>query len=204
MIEEVRQDLSLIASLVPHKSSALDIGCGTGALLSLLREARGVVGYGLEIDPQDVSRAVAAGLSVVQGDANTDMQDYPDGAFDTVILSNSLQALARPDLALVEATRIGRRVIVSFPNFGHWRVRAHILRHGTMPVSPALPMRWFETTNIHLCTVTDFLELANERKLKVEQAFRLTSGRRPRMFDPQSPGFANFWAEAALFVLSRR
>ena len=114
-------------------------------MLRLLRSERGVDGYGLEIDAGDVSKAVADGLSVVQGDADTDLSDYPDQAFDTVILSNSLQALRAPNDALANAMRVGRRVIVTFPNFGHWRIRAHLAVKGTMPVSRSLPAMWYDT-----------------------------------------------------------
>lgn len=203
MIDAVRQDLSLIASLVPEGSSALDIGCGDGTLLRLLRDERQVKGYGLEIDGGDVSRAVTAGLSVVQGDANTDLSDYPDKAFDTVILSNSVQTLRRPDEAIEEALRVGRRVIVSFPNFGHWRLRLHLAVHGTMPKSRALPSTWYGTENIHLCTIRDFLDFARERGYKVEDAFRLNRNAAPQPLNAHEPGWSNLSAEAALFVLSR-
>ncbi|WOI52871.1 methionine biosynthesis protein MetW [Parvularcula sp. LCG005] len=199
----IRQDLSLIASLVPERSTALDIGCGDGSLLKILRERRGVRGYGLEIDPADVSRAVADGLSVVQGDADTDLRDYPDEAFDTVILSNSVQTLRHPERAISGAVRVGRNVIVSFPNFGHWRVRAHLALHGTMPMSRELPTPWYATENIHLCTIKDFLYLTDNFEMQVREAYRLNQGASPKRFDPSAPFWPNWRAEAALFVLSR-
>ncbi len=203
MVNTLRKDHSLIASLVPEQSSALDIGCGDGELLQVLRETRQVRGYGLEIDGSKVSSAVAAGLSVVQGDADTDLRDYPDQAFGTVILSNSIQTFRRPDQAIEAAVRVGEQVIVSFPNFGHWKLRMHLLFSGTMPRSKTLPARWYATDNIHLCTVKDFLVFTKERGLKITAAFALNRGGRAQSFQADRPGFSNLFAEDALFVLSR-
>lgn len=199
----LRSDLTLISSLVPKGASVLDIGCGDGDLLAHLRDARDVRGFGLEIDAARVSGAVAQGLSVVQGDADTDLEEYPDDAFDIVILSNSLQALRHPDTAIQSALRIGKKAIVSFPNFGHWRVRAHLLLKGQMPISPALPYSWYQTTNIHLCTVQDFLILAKDLNVVIDQCFGLYSGQGPKAFSPSRPTLPNLSAEAALFVLTR-
>lgn len=198
-----RRDLDLISSLVAQGSSVLDIGCDDGALLQRLRDERAVKGYGLEIDGARVSRAVTAGLSVVQGNADTDLADYPDQAFDTVILSNSVQALRRPDEALANAVRVGRKVIVTFPNFGHWRVRAHLALQGTMPRSRALPDTWYETDNIHLCTIKDFTQFTVEQNVVVAAAYGLSGDEAPRPFQPDRVTWTNLWSEAALFVLSR-
>ncbi len=202
-IFSTRQDLDLIASLVPNGASVLDIGCGDGTLLRRLRDQKDVKGYGLEIDGEDVSRAVAAGLSVVQGDADTDLSDYPDGAFDIVILSNSIQALRRPDEAISNAVRVGKQAIVTFPNFGHWKVRAHLAFQGTMPRSRALPDTWYETSNIHLCTVKDFVTFAKDQGFAIKAAYGLSGSEAPRAFPPGKGELANLLSEAALFLLSR-
>ncbi|MEM9421544.1 MAG: methionine biosynthesis protein MetW, partial [Pseudomonadota bacterium] len=140
---------------------------------------------------------------VVQGDADTDLTDYPDAAFDIVILSNSIQALRRPDIAINNALRVGREVIVTFPNFGHWRVRTHLAIKGTMPRSRALPDTWFETDNIHLCTIKDFVAFAADQGFGVKAAYGLSSGGTPKAFSPAKDELPNFLSEAALFLLSR-
>lgn len=193
----LRPDLAAIADAVPAGARVLDIGCGDGALLAFLRDTKGVDARGIDVLAANVAGAVARGLSVVQGDADADLGDYPDGAFDMVILSDTLQAMRSPATVLTELVRIGRRAVVSFPNFGHWRVRASLAFGGRMPVTSSLPVSWHETPNIHFCTVDDFRALAAECGLRVENAAFL-SGRVRR-----GAGFANLLAEQAVFVLAR-
>ena len=193
----LRPDLAAIAAVVPAGARVLDIGCGDGALLAALRDDKQVAGRGIELSAANVAHAVARGLSVVQGDADTDLGDYPDDAFDMVILSDTLQAMRAPATVLGELLRIGRRAVVSFPNFGHWRVRARLLFGGRMPVTRTLPVAWHETQNIHLCTVDDFRALAAEMGLGIERA-QFLGGDRALRWQP------NLRAERALFVLTRR
>lgn len=198
----LRADLRIIADAVPTGARVLDIGCGDGALMDALIREKGVDARGIELDPAQVSRAVARGLSVVQGDANTDLVDYPSGAFDMVILSNTLQATARPADVLDHLLRIGNRAVVSFPNFGHWRVRLALGMMGRMPVTAALPVQWYETANIHLCTIADFEALCVAHGHTIERAFYLRAGLgMPRPL--ASRRFANLLAEVGVFVLSR-
>ncbi|MFJ5486734.1 methionine biosynthesis protein MetW [Hansschlegelia beijingensis] len=150
-----RPDHLLVAEMVQPGSRVLDVGCGDGALLRLLIARRGVDGRGIEISQSGVNASVAHGLSVVQGDADADLAHYPDDAFDYVILSQTLQATRRPKAVVEDLLRIGRRAIVSFPNFGHWRVRMQFLLEGRMPQTANLPDPWYETPNIHLCTIRD-------------------------------------------------
>ena len=193
----LRADLAAVAAAVPQGARVLDVGCGDGALLAWLRDTKGVDGHGIELDAANVADAVARGLAVVQGDADTDLPDYPADAYDVVILSNTLQAMHRPAAVLRQLLRIGRRAVVSFPNFGHWRVRASLVLGGRMPVTPSLPVSWHETPNIHFCTIDDFRALAAELGLGVESAAFLSGGaRRPA-------GLANLLAEQAVFVLAR-
>ncbi len=192
----LRSDLAAIAQVVPAGARVLDIGCGDGALLAALRDTKQVAGRGIELSAANVAEAVARGLSVVQGDADTDLADYPDNAFDFVILSDTLQAMRAPAAVLRELLRIGQRAVVSFPNFAHWRVRGSILFGGRMPVTPTLPVSWHETSNIHLCSVDDFRALAGELGLRVEQSHFLSGGHEVR-------AFANLRAERAMFVLGR-
>jgi methionine biosynthesis protein MetW len=193
----LRPDLAAIADAVPAGARVLDIGCGDGALLAYLRDTKGVDARGIDVSAGNVAGAVARGLSVVQGDADADLGDYPDHAFDMVILSDTLQAMQRPAVVLAELVRIGRRAVVSFPNFGHWRVRASLAFGGRMPMTPSLPVRWYETPNIHFCTIDDFRALASALGLRVESAAFLSAGSR------RGPAFANLLAEQAVFVLAR-
>ena len=170
-------DLQLIAELVATGSKVLDIGCGDGALLELLVTQRKADGRGLELSQSGVNACVARGLSVVQGNADSDLSYYPDNGFDTVILSQTLQATQKPHDVLAEMARIGDRMIISIPNFGHWRVRLDLLLNGRMPVTGALAASWYETANIHLCTLRDFISLCRTLNLHVESCITLSRGR---------------------------
>ena len=193
----LRPDLAVIAANVPPGSRVLDVGCGDGALMAAWRVARGIDARGLEIDAANVAECVARGLSVLQGDADTDLADYPDKSFDYAILSQTLQTTMRPDLVLDQLLRIGRQAFVSFPNFAHWRVRLSLLWGGRMPVTRLLPVAWYQTPNIHHVTIDDFRALLGARGIKVEQAWFLTGDRQT------SAAAANFRAEHAVFLLSR-
>ena len=158
----LRADLAKIAEHVPPGARVLDIGCGEGELMAELRDAKRVDARGMEIDAELVERAVARGLSVIQGDADRDLADYPDAAFDVAILSQTLQTAARPDRMLDQLLRVGRQAFVSFPNFAYWRMRWALLSTGRMPVTRHLPVSWYETENIHHVTIDDFRELLRE------------------------------------------
>lgn len=170
---DVRVDLKLIAGLIAPGSRVLDVGCGEGDLLALLERMRGVDARGLEISQDGVHAAVARGLSVIQGDADSDLASYPDSSFDYVVLSQTIQATRNPRRVLEELLRIGRRAIVSFPNFGHFDVRLRLLLTGRMPVSSRLPYSWYDTPNIHFCTIRDFVALCDEVGATVDRAIAL-------------------------------
>ena len=192
----LRPDLAIIAAAVPTGSRVLDVGCGDGELMAALKE-QGVDARGLEIDPANVTAAIARGQSVVQGDANRDLADYPDDAFDYAILSQTLQTTERPDRVVDQLLRIAPRAFVSFPNFAHWRVRLDLLWGGRMPVTRLLPVAWYETPNIHHVTVSDFRDLLRAKGIGVEAAWYLSGDK------PTSAAAATWRAEHAIFLIRR-
>jgi methionine biosynthesis protein MetW len=198
----VPTDHQVIAHMVRQGAKVLDVGCGDGALLHLLARERGVKGRGMELSQAGVNACVAKGLSVVQGDADRDLKDYPDQSFDYIILSKTIQAVRQPRVVLQELVRIGERVIVSFPNFGHWRVRVQLLASGRMPVTGSLPARWCDTENLHLCTVRDFADLARDLHLTIERAVPISAGNAGAPFATRL-WRANWFAEEAVFLLAR-
>jgi methionine biosynthesis protein MetW len=190
-----------LASMVEPGSRVLDVGCGDGSLLRLLAEKRSVDARGIELSQSGVNLCVAKGLSVIQGDADTDLVYYPDGSFDYVILSQTLQAMRQPRVVMEHMLRIGRRAIVSFPNFGHWKIRLQLLTSGRMPVTKNLSYSWYETPNIHFCTINDFIDMVDEMGAVIEQASALDRFGRPvEMTLPR--GMWNLFGEQAVFVLS--
>lgn len=193
----LRPDLAVIAANVAPGSRVLDIGCGDGALMAALRREKQVDARGMELDPGNVAECVARGLSVIQGDADSDLADYPDAAFDYAILSQTLQTTKRPDKVLEELLRVGRKAFVSFPNFAHWQVRASLLWHGRMPVTRLLPVAWYATENIHHVTVRDFRALVAEKGYRLEGEWFLSGDRHT------SSAAASWRAEHAVFLLSR-
>ncbi|HWE06065.1 MAG TPA: methionine biosynthesis protein MetW [Rhizomicrobium sp.] len=197
----LRPDLAAIAALIPPRARVLDVGCGEGDLLEHLAVGKQVDGRGIELSQQNVNACVERGLSVVQGDADTDLADYPSAVFDIVILSQTIQAMRSPRAVLAQLLRIGRHTVVSFPNFGHWRVRLELMFVGRMPQTPALGYSWHETPNIHLCTIADFIALADEVGARIEQAFALSGKGRTRPMRPDSWG-PNFLAEGAILMLT--
>ena len=200
---ELRPDFSEILKLVRPGARVLDIGCGEGALLELLVEEKDCDARGLEISAANVSACLGRGLAVMQGDADRDLADFPSGAFDYAILSQTLQATVAPRDVLVELLRIADRAVVSFPNFGHWRMRMSLMFRGRMPETAALPHRWWDTPNIHMCTMSDFVELCRELDLRIEFCAALAGGHPPREVNPDR-AIENWRAEAALFLLSRK
>jgi len=199
--EVKRIDLLVIAGLVAPGSRVLDVGCGDGELLALLQKERRVEGRGIELSQAGVNESLARGLSVIQGDADTDLVDYPDACFDYVILSDTIQAMVRPKQVLTEMLRIGRKAIVSFPNFGHWTVRASLGFKGRMPVTENLPYSWYDTPNIHFCTLRDFIGLCAELGAKIETPVVLDAGGRRMISAPW--WFWNLFGQQAVFLLSR-
>jgi methionine biosynthesis protein MetW len=193
----LRPDLAIIADNVAAGARILDVGCGDGGLMAALRDTKGVDARGLEIESANVSAAVAKGLAVVQGDADSDLADYPDNSFDYAILSQTLQTTRRPDIVMDHLLRIGRQAFVSFPNFAQWKIRFAHMFGGRMPVTKQLPHRWYDTPNIHHVTIADFKSFVTERGFRIEGEWYLADEK------ARGPGMANLLAEHAVFLLRR-
>ncbi len=194
---QLRPDLAVICDWIRPGARILDLGCGDGTLLAHLAAHQNVTGYGLEIDAGKVARCVAAGVNVIQADLDDGLRDFDTGSFDYVVMTQALQALQRPDDAIAEILRVGRVGIVTFPNFGHWRVRT-ALAAGRMPVTPSLPDRWYDSPNIHLCTVADFEALCAERGWRVLSRRLLDRSHREGARIGIAP---NLFCELALYML---
>ncbi len=198
----MRFDLQVIASWVPAGSKVLDLGCGTGSLLEHLVREKSVTGRGIEMDEVKVAKAIGRGLSVVQGDLISEVQDYPSGFFDVVILSQTLQQVYYPEQVIREMLRVGTRCIVSFPNFSHWRIRAQILFTGRAPVTRELPNEWYDTPNIRVITLKDFRRFCMDKGFVVEKQVAIDTDYR------QEQGhalhlFANWRAFYGIFLLGK-
>tara|TARA_Y100000590_G_C15739911_1_gene1019884 strand:+ start:4390 stop:5073 length:684 start_codon:yes stop_codon:yes gene_type:complete len=200
-LNSIRNDWKLIESLIEQNSKILDIGCGKGGLIEELEKNINVKARGIEINQELVGKAISKGLNVVHGNAETDLNQYSDNSFSYVILSQTLQAMFKPKDMLLELLRIGDKAIVSFPNFGHWKIRAQLLFTGKMPVNESLPYEWYNTPNIHFFTIKDFQILCNELNIKIEKSIGLTTkGKQFNILTGISS--ANLFTHEAIFLLS--
>jgi methionine biosynthesis protein MetW len=202
----LRPDLAAIAAMIRPGARVLDVGCGDGALLEHLK-SKNVDGRGIEIAQANVNACVARGLAVVQGDADTDLVDYPAQVFDAVILSQTIQATEKPRVVMEHLLRIGRRVAISLPNFGYWKVRLSLLAGGRMPRTRTLDYSWWATPNIHLCTLADFVDLANECRATIVEAHALDKQGGARKVEPGSLSHGglgpNLFAQGGVFLLKK-
>jgi methionine biosynthesis protein MetW len=198
----IRPDLALIAEMIAPKSRVLDVGCGDGALLDHLWHAKNVDGRGIELRQDRVRECVAHGLSVIQGDAETDLSHYPSEAFDYAVLGQTLQAMRNPREVLLQLARIGGRTIVSILNYGNWRIRWRLLISGRMPVQDTSTRQWYDTDNIHPCTLHDFVRLCDELGLKIERGL-LVSGTGTARELNKAGWYANMFGEQGIFLLTR-
>jgi methionine biosynthesis protein MetW len=169
----MKQEFKIIADLIEKNSRVLDVGCGDGTLMEFLKTNQKIDVRGIEISKTNVQKCIEKGLTVIEGDAEKDLSQFPDGSFDLVILSQTLQAFLNPEKVIAELLRVGKKAIVTIPNFGYWKVRLHLLVKGTMPVTRTLPDEWYNTPNLHMCTIKDFFIFCKNRKINLFKSIAL-------------------------------
>ena len=169
----MKNEFKIISNLLPIQSRVLDVGCGDGTLMKFLKNNKKIDIRGIEISKNNVQQCIGKGLTVIEGDAEKDLSQFPDGAFDFVILSQTLQAFLNPEKVISELLRVGKKAIVTIPNFGYWKVRLHLLIKGTMPVTRTLPDEWYNTPNLHMCTIKDFFNFCENRKINLYKSIAL-------------------------------
>jgi methionine biosynthesis protein MetW len=196
----MRLDLAHIQRWIRPDSKVLDLGCGDGEFLQMLQQQRGVMGTGLEIDPENITAAIARGLNIIEQDMDKSLANFPDQSFDTVVMAHALQVLHHPDKVLEEMLRIGRECVVTFPNFGHWRCRWYLGTRGKMPQSRIMPYRWYDTPNIHFCTVMDFESLCEEKGIQILGREMVGNTERKPLLASTWP---NLFAVTAIYRISR-
>jgi len=194
----IKPNYKVVSELIKPNSKVLDLGCGDGSLLKMLHEVKNVTGVGIEIDQHMVLRTLEKGLSVIQDDIDEGLKAFRDKEYDYVILNQTLQSTEKPDYVMDEMLRVGKKAVVSFPNFGYWKVRIYLLFKGKMPKSERLPYEWYNTPNIHLLTIKDFYEFCDKRNIKIEKAIFLTKSKRTKFL---------LWdkinCDEAVFIVSR-
>ena len=198
----MKQDFKIISSLIEKNSKILDVGCGNGELMKYILENISSNIRGLEISKKNIQVCIEKGLTVIEGNAELDLGQFPDKSFNYVILSQTLQAFLNPEKVLFELLRVGRKAIVTIPNFGHWKVRIDLLFKGTMPVTENLPNEWYNTPNLHMCTIKDFVTFCIERDLKLTKSISL-SGKKDSYISEQNLSYKNLSSELGVFEIEK-
>ena len=198
----MKQEFKIISDFIEKNTRVLDVGCGDGTLMEYLKSNKEIDIRGIEISKDNSQKCVGKGLTVIEGDAEKDLSQFPDGSFDFVILSQTLQAFLNPEIVIQELLRVGKKAIVTVPNFGFWRVRLHLLIKGTMPITKNLPDEWYNTPNLHMCTIKDFYNFCHHRKIKLDKALAL-HGEKTSHINEINLNIKNLSAELGIFLIEK-
>ena len=196
----MKKEFKVIAELLPNNTRVLDVGCGDGSLMNLLVKEKNIEVRGLELEKQNVQECIYKGLPVIQGNAETELYQFPDQSFDYVVLSQTLQAFYNPDKVLKELLRIGKSVIVSIPNFGYWKVRTSLLFFGKMPMTKTLPNSWYNTPNLHMCTIKDLFNYCDEQNIKIQKVVGVNEDK-ISLIKKSNLEIKNFFSKLGIFLI---
>jgi len=197
----MKKEFLVIANLLPNNTRVLDVGCGDGSLMNLLVKEKNIEVRGLELEKHNVQQCIYKGLPVIQGNAETELYQFPNQSFDYVVLSQTLQAFYNPDKVLKELLRIGKSVIISIPNFGYWKVRTSLLFFGKMPITKALPNAWYNTPNLHMCTIKDLFNYCDEQNIKIKRVIGVNEDR-TSLIKKSNLEIKNFFSKVGIFLIS--
>ena len=198
----MKKEFKVIAELLSDNTRVLDVGCGDGSLMNLLKKEKNIEVRGLELNQENVQQCIHKGLPVIQGNAETELHQFPDRSFDYVVLSQTLQAFLDPELVINELLRVGKKAIVTIPNFGYWRIRFHLLLKGTMPITKTLPDEWYNTPNIHMCSIKDFFYFAKSRNIKIFKSLALNN-QNVSIINDSNLTIKNFFADLGIFLIEK-
>ena len=198
----MKNEFKIIADLIENNSRVIDVGCGDGVLMDFLKKNKNIDVRGLELSKEKVQKCISKGLTVIEGNAESDLQQFPNQSFDYAILSQTLQAFLNPETVINELLRIGRKAIVTIPNFGYWRVRFHLLFKGTMPITETLPDQWYNTANLHMCTIKDFFNFAKEKNFKIKNSLALNK-EEVSIIKSSNLNLKNFFADLGIFIIEK-
>jgi methionine biosynthesis protein MetW len=198
----MKQEFKIIADNIENNTRVLDVGCGDGVLIEYLKQEKNIDVRGLEISKDKVQICISKGLTVIEGNAEIDLKQFPNNSFDYVVLSQTLQAFLNPEIVINELLRVGKRAIVTIPNFGFWKVRLHLLFKGTMPVTKALPDEWYNTPNLHMCTIKDFVKFSKTMNFKIFKSIALNNMNTTKM-DKSNLFFKNLFSELGIFLIEK-
>ncbi|MSP10138.1 MAG: methionine biosynthesis protein MetW [Pelagibacteraceae bacterium] len=198
----MKNEFKAIVDLIDKNTRVLDVGCGDGTLIEFLKKNKNINIRGLEISKENVQKCIAKGLTVIEGNAETDLKQFPNNSFDYVVLSQTLQAFLNPELVIIELLRVGKKVIITIPNFGNWKLRLHLLIKGTMPITKNLPYQWYDTPNIHMCTIKDFYHFIRSKNFKIFKSLAINN-QNVSLINDSNIEIKNLFAELGIFLIEK-